>query len=273
MTKFILCIIIIFSFLPFDAAAQKSKTTAKPATTNKSTGTKKTITAPPKQLSQNTSASTEVLAFIPKKDFYNLEKVIDISVLENLPAGTGVLYEYHGPQSIDCHKKLDAEAAKKLLEVRKKQDGLDYTLVVDWVECKIISVEPYSTKPRNDKSHWTVYQISLNNGKSEEKTKTSTAATNTTGTAGNSSIQRPLLFTYQNSHGEHIASGPYGASQPYNTEKEALEELFYADPGALSYLCTRGIYKIYVINTKDDSPVRYQIRDVLKTLGYNDIPN
>jgi hypothetical protein len=270
MPKLLLCTLLIFSFLPSDITAQKAKVPAKTATAKKPSGTTKPAAAPAKQLSQSTSASTEVLAFISEADFYNFDKVIDISVLENLPAGTGVLYEYHGPQSIDCHKTLDKLAADMLLAERKKKNHLDYTLVVDWVNCKIISLEPYSTKPRNDKTHWTMYQISLGKNKINNGPTKSTIR-ETVSTTGKPLVQRQLILTTKDGHQWRLMTPDGGYYVSTISEETVLRDNFYEDA---VYLCTRGIYKIYAVNTTDDGKTsRLNIREFLKSKGITDIPN
>ena len=218
------------------------------------------------------NAPIEVLAYIEKDYFYDLSNVIDISFLENKPPGTGVLYAYYGPQSIDCHKKLDREASMEMREVRRKKDNLDYTLIVDWEECKIISLSPYSNKARNDKSTYTLYQITLTSKlKSETKSKVAGIKTKDN-SVSTSSYKHTLLVTQVDTQGEWLATGPYGTSQPYNSEQEAIKELYYDEPGALTFICKRDNFKIYAINNKTDN-VRIDVREFLKRFGITDIPN
>jgi len=254
-------ILLILVLLPSVAFTQKTKSPDKSKAVKESGKNLKST-------STNTGASTEVLFFITKKEFYDLEKEIDISVLENLPPRTGVLFEYYGPQSIDCHKKLDYEANLLLREVRQKKDNLNYSLVVDWEMCKIISLESDSGSSKNHKPSFMVYHINLTPNSPLVKTKAKPIVKS----EAPPGIKRPLLVTRTNNYGEWVATGPYGSSQPYNSETEALTELFYNSPGAVTFLCERNNYKIYVINSKVDN-VRLDVRRFLIELGIQDIPN
>lgn len=253
--------LLILVLLPSVAFTQKTKSPDKSKAVTKSGANLKST-------SSNTGASTEVLFYITKKEFYDLGKEIDISVLENLPPRTGVLFEYYGPQSIDCHKTLDYEANLLLREVRQKKDNLNYSLVVDWEMCKIISLEPDLGSSKNHKPSYMVYHINLTPDSPLVKTKAAPIAKSDAPPG----IKRPLLVTRINNYGEWVATGPYGSSQPYNTETEALTELFFNSPGAVTFLCKRDYFNIYVINSKVDN-VRLDVRGFLKELGIKDIPN
>jgi len=258
---FISIVFLAFCLLPNKALAQKKQNASKAKTDTKGTVKSESI-------SENTGPSIEVEFMITKKEFYDMNKEIDISVLKNLPPRTGVQLEYYGPQSEDCHQRLDYEAHLLLREVRKKKDNINYSLVVDWEACKIISLEPYSKAINKYKSSYTVYHINL----TPDSPLVTTKSKNIEKSNAPSGVKRPLLVTRLNNYGEWVATCPYGSSQPYNTEKEALAELFYDGPGAITFLGKRDIYNIYVINNKVDN-VRLDIREFLTRLGVKDIPN
>ena len=258
---FISIVFLAFNLLPNETLAQKKQNTSKGNVIAKSTTNSV-------KSSENTGPSIEVEFMITKKEFYDLTKEIDISVLENKPPRTGVLLEYYGPQSEDCHQKLDYEAHLLLRDVRQKKDNLNYSLVVDWEACKIVSLEPYSKAINKYKSSYMVYHINLTPDSPLVKTKSKTIEKSN----APSGVKRPLLVTRLNNDGEWVATCPYGSSQPYTTEKEALAELFYDGPGAITFLGKRDIYNIYVINNKVDN-VRLDVREFLTRLGVKDIPN
>ncbi len=206
-------------------------------------------------------AQTEVIINIPDTIFYDMSKRIDISYLDGKMPGTGILYEYYGPQSIDCYQKLDKEAEKKLNTLRQKRESFNYTLIVDWQECKIISLKSYSSNTQTEKGTWTIYQISITNKNKEISIQENTNI---------SSSGKPIIVTYEDAHGEWQATGPYNSSQVYATEKEALEELFYPKE-SLTFLCKRKQFNIYIINEKTEN-IRLNVRDFLKYFDINDIP-
>ena len=215
----------------------------------------------------------EVLSLVEKSYFYNLENVIDISYLENKPPGTGVLFEYHGPQSINCHQRLDSIAEKMLYDVRKKKNNLDYILVVDWEACKIISLEPYSTNKKNYKESYIKYHISLTSDRPKLETKGEKDKIETK-IESNSNTKRFLVVTRQHHNGDWTAYGPYGPSfEVHKTEQSALGELYY-DQNNTTFICTRkNYYKIYAIKDKMSGEIRFDVREFLKNLGITDVPN
>jgi hypothetical protein len=209
-------------------------------------------------------AQIEVIVEMPAEKFYNMDNIIDMSVLDGKAPGTGVLFEYHGPQSVGCQKKLDDEVEYQLRRVRQKREGISYSLTLDLVACKFISLTPYSTK-HPEKDPWLIYQIIVSNaipvksGTSESKT---------------AKEKRLLVVTYKNDGGYWVALDKYGSSGGYQIEQDALGSLFYTEATSV-FLCKKGKYNIYADtqkNTHDPYENVINVREYLTKEGITELP-
>ncbi len=200
-------------------------------------------------------AQIEVIVEMPAEKFYNMDNIIDMSVLDGKAPGTGVLFEYHGPQSIGCQKKLDDEVEYQLRQVRQKREGISYSLTLDLVACKFISLTPYSSK-HPEKDPWIIYQIIVSKGTPAKSASTETK---------NSATKRPLVATYKNEGGYWIAWDKYGISGGYQIEQYALGSLFYTEGNSV-FVCKKGKYNIYVDTQKNEHDPYEKITDVREEL-------
>lgn len=170
--------------------------------------------------------------------------------------------------SIQCVKTINPEIDNGIrVEMKKIKKETPYTLIVDYNECKFISLFPDKENDLLISPKWTIYKINLY---PEITFISDFPSVSTTNKDETSTSKKPLLATYKDDNGKWIAMGPYITTDPYETEKQALGSLFYSDSD-LTFICQRGKFKIYALNGKVEHGAR-DIRLALKTLGIYDIP-
>lgn len=205
-------------------------------------------------------AQTEFKVTVPAKNYSAITVSSDLSGIEDLINEFNKYSNLYN--SILCLDTLNPEIKKQLeKEMAKINNGTAYTLTVDYISCKFISLLPDNGAGLISHPDWTTYYISLYQKipiepviKSDEKDDSKT----------------PLLATYLDDSGKWIAMGPYLTSDAFNTENEAIGSLFYSSSD-MRFLCQKGKFKIYALNMKVDH-YYIDVRNALKQLGITDIP-
>lgn len=198
---------------------------------------------------------------VPTKQYNSVSTTPDFSSIEDLISEVGKYANLYA--SINCLEKMNPlieDALKK--EMSRITEESPYILTVDYNSCEFHSLLPDKGTGGIFSPSSTVYYIKL-----YPKIDTKAPAVNNPANVG----KKALLATYPDANGNWIAMGPYMTSDPYASEKQAIDSLFYSD-NDLRFICERGKYRIYSLN----EALKYDgldVRQALKQLGVDNIPD
>lgn len=165
--------------------------------------------------------------------------------------------------SIECLEKVNPAIQDALnKEMSNIKEESPYILTVDYNSCEFQSLIPDKGTGGIFAPTSTVYYIKL-----YPKIDTKAPAVNNPANVG----KKALLATYPDANGNWIAMGPYMTSDPYATEKQAIDSLFYSTDD-LHFIGERGKFRIYSLN----EALKYDgldVRQALKQMGIDNIPD
>ena len=172
-----------------------------------------------------------------------------------------------------CLEKINLQKDSAMrVEMKKITSEKQYSLVLSFRECKFIALFPEEEtgKWKNgiwlDPS-WVIFHINLY---PDISPLINSLVVPSPKNEEDLAKKPPLLATYQDQNGRWVVLHPYGLSESYPTEKQALESVFYTESD-FKFLCKRGKYIIYEL-TMRGGPFRQNVRQLLNSFGISDIP-
>jgi hypothetical protein len=201
--------------------------------------------------------SLSTALFLQAQPVFDILIPVDKSGKMNQFSETGNILEQLHAHAISLGKENCYETVKSSLkemlnrEVFFLNNGTPYKLIIDYNNCRVVSLEANLGVESNFSSSLLIYEI-----------QTYEEELSATGMVKNEVDYTPrhaLLATYQE-NGKWIAIGPYITTDEFfSTEQDAIARLHYR-ASEMKFICMAGKFRIYGLN----KPLEYDARDVRK---------